>query len=371
MASRTPKQWFLLSCILILISLLVAEGAAHVILAWMGPPPAPLDLDWAGTATTERKRKLRETVYVPDIDCFFRLAANVDLEKTATARIFDLQTNSLGMRGPEIEIEKPAGVLRVLCIGDSCTFGSGAGGRMTYPVQLQEQLEATLGAGKVQVINAGVPGYTSYQAVAYLESRGLALDPDAVILIAGYNDSGPATVGRKGPHETTATLSDLEYSKLGSRAEPALAVLRLAKRLGGSAAQEADAQVAGKTTPAVQAPAEKSDKLRVSVEEYAANIERMLEICTEHDILPVLGVWPIRAQSIPTFEDDRDKLAVLPPYQAAIMEFATRTSVAVVDLRPVLAGKNLLYADRVHLTGKGYGLVSSSLAPALADLQLR
>jgi hypothetical protein len=43
---------------------------------------------------------------------------------TPQSRI-DYRINNLGFRGGDISIEKPRGVRRILCLGDSITFGEG------------------------------------------------------------------------------------------------------------------------------------------------------------------------------------------------------------------------------------------------------
>ena len=49
--------------------------------------------------------------------------------------------NSLGMRGPEMAPEKAPGVYRILCLGGSTTFGSGASeGAKPYPARLEQHL---------------------------------------------------------------------------------------------------------------------------------------------------------------------------------------------------------------------------------------
>jgi len=78
---------------------------------------------------------------------------------------------------------KPPGVTRILCLGDSCTYGTGVTRADAFPALLDQLLGPS-----VDVVNAGVPGYTSYQAVRYLESEGLALEPDIVLFTLGFND---------------------------------------------------------------------------------------------------------------------------------------------------------------------------------------
>lgn len=95
-------------------------------------------------------------------------------------------TNSLGLRSAEIRAD---GSVRILALGDSNTWGWGADQAHSYPEALQQLLDAKYGAGRYQVINTGVPAWTSYQGATFLRERGMALDPDIVIIAFGYNDA--------------------------------------------------------------------------------------------------------------------------------------------------------------------------------------
>lgn len=68
----------------------------------------------------------------------------------------------------------------IVCLGDSITAGVGAGAGEGYP----DRLAARLG---IEVINAGVPGDTSSDALARLDGV-LAHDPWLVIVELGGND---------------------------------------------------------------------------------------------------------------------------------------------------------------------------------------
>jgi lysophospholipase L1-like esterase len=102
--------------------------------------------------------------------------------------IYDTQlhTNTLGLRGDEVADD---GSVRILTVGDSCTWGWRVQQEESYPAVLQQLLDAQFGAHRYQVINAGVPGYTSYEALTYLRDSGLALHPAIVIIGVGFNDA--------------------------------------------------------------------------------------------------------------------------------------------------------------------------------------
>jgi len=93
-----------------------------------------------------------------------------------------IEINSKGLRDREIPYEKPAGVFRILVLGDSWTFGSGVAGGAAYPKALERLLEARIPGRRFEVINAGVSAYGTYHELAFFEKEGLMYSPDLVVL---------------------------------------------------------------------------------------------------------------------------------------------------------------------------------------------
>ena len=97
--------------------------------------------------------------------------------------------NSLGYRNDEISAEKPSNVYRIVALGGSSTYDvSIEDNKKTFTAQLEKLLKEEYGYRNVEVINAGVPGYNSWEILANLEFRVLDLDPDLVIIYEGTND---------------------------------------------------------------------------------------------------------------------------------------------------------------------------------------
>lgn len=98
------------------------------------------------------------------------------------------QTNELGLRSPPLRHD---GSMRILAMGDSCTFGWQGSESDAYPQQLEQLLNrnARGGHGRSQVINAGVPGTSSYVGMLYLHWLVPAVQPSIVILQYGFNDA--------------------------------------------------------------------------------------------------------------------------------------------------------------------------------------
>jgi hypothetical protein len=93
-----------------------------------------------------------------------------------------LSTDSLGLRGlKEFPVPKPAGVIRIVTLGDSLTFGEGVADGETWPGQLQTDMPG------VEVANFGERGYAHDQMYFALADDARKLQPDAVIL--GFYDN--------------------------------------------------------------------------------------------------------------------------------------------------------------------------------------
>jgi len=74
----------------------------------------------------------------------------------------------------------------ILAVGESTTAGYGVDRELSYPGQLQQQLDER--GYRYRVVNHGVSGSTTQAALARLD-RGLALKPAIVIIALGGNDA--------------------------------------------------------------------------------------------------------------------------------------------------------------------------------------
>ncbi len=135
----------------------------------------------------------QQSGFIPDDELFWKLKPDNPMWKV----------NAAGFRGPELPKEKEKGEYRVICLGDSCTFGLGAGGvdydqtypaivgKSLYPSVLEKALVNDYPAksyNSFRAVNLGCPGYTSYQGMKLLKKRIKNMKPDVVIAYFGIND---------------------------------------------------------------------------------------------------------------------------------------------------------------------------------------
>jgi hypothetical protein len=97
--------------------------------------------------------------------------------------------NSLGLRGPEVDIRKPAGTYRIVCLGGSSTYGHGpSSDAHTWPARLQHHLTLGRPAQTFEVVNAGCRGYSTFESLINYALRVSDLDADLVLVYHTVND---------------------------------------------------------------------------------------------------------------------------------------------------------------------------------------
>lgn len=91
-------------------------------------------------------------------------------------RSFFISTNSIGLRGPEVKL--PAPRFRVICAGDSITFGWGVPLEQTWCVQLSRMM-------KIDPVIAAWPAARPEDLLAWIRKNARALDADLVLFTWG------------------------------------------------------------------------------------------------------------------------------------------------------------------------------------------
>ncbi|HKQ32281.1 MAG TPA: SGNH/GDSL hydrolase family protein, partial [Thermodesulfobacteriota bacterium] len=98
----------------------------------------------------------------------------------------EMVTNNMGFRGRDIAEKKP-GTYRIVMLGDSFTMGEGVGDASTFPLLVEEYLNAT-GGRKYEVINLGVESYAPILEYSLLKRVIRDLRPDMVVLNFDMSD---------------------------------------------------------------------------------------------------------------------------------------------------------------------------------------
>jgi lysophospholipase L1-like esterase len=161
--------------LLLLASPLVLIGGAEIALRAGGYRAAsPLQLSFSSGDPIAGASEI-------DPDLIWRLVP----DRTFRVYDFEFETNRFGTRDPAPSESKSAEAYRVVCLGDSTAFGNFT----SYPAELAKILSAALPDRRVQVLNAGIPGYSARQGLELLRRDLLALQPDLVTWCFGFNNA--------------------------------------------------------------------------------------------------------------------------------------------------------------------------------------
>jgi lysophospholipase L1-like esterase len=251
-----------------------------------------------------------------------------------------------------------------MALGDSCTFSNGYW-KLAYAGLLDYRLNALGNQRGYEVINAGIEGYNSEQALSRLKEELLQYTPDMVILYIGWNDLmkvNPSNVSSAGQYTFLAKLMEKSfllkaYSKLMFfYVRPNI----LKPQLGG---HQADIHAFDEFIPTP----------------YRRNLEAMVEVLQENHIVPLLVTRPIVVTSNMTYEDlekhnvffpyypdaySIDRLLSLhQAYNKVVRDVADKYSVPFVDLDRIfdMKAKGDLFWDTMHPSDKGHELIAETL----------
>jgi lysophospholipase L1-like esterase len=275
-------------------------------------------------------------------------------------------TNAAGFRGPVVPRPRSPGVARVACLGDSITYGVGVAYEQGYVGFTGRTLEWKLGR-RVEMVDAGCPGYTTFQGLRLLESDIVPLAPDVVTLMFGsWNDFTPAVGGDdeakgallRGP----AWLDPLRASVGRSRLFMAMAQAcdlvaggRRDPRFGQRSSDEYMRGFAAGRPPEGE---------RVPPEKFRANLEAMVRLLRARRIQVVLLTPPLSERS-------QREYPVYRIYRDLVHEVARGEGVPLVMAAEHLAGwegrGQAVFGDWVHPNQMGHEIVSALLTPVLMD----
>ena len=302
-----------------------------------------------------------DTLRSPDLETLDRIPGLFQPEQDLIDRVkpavpFHIHINSLGFRGREFPLARTAGLARVLCLGDSYTFGAQVDDADSFPAQLERILSAEEDR-RVEVVNAGASGFTITDELVYLKQRGLALHPDLIVLSFSQNDIRDMSqkhlmidamrehAGLKSTFLLGPTLRFLQHTAIFNGMQRSAALVRVAIRTANE--------------PAIMANS--SDLWR----RYLLALEEMVTLARERGVRFLLVVWPSAAQVAGTEPLDS---------QEALATAARGLLLDSLDLFPVLravppdgAGAFLMPLDG-HPSPKGHEVAARAIAGYVAVL---
>ncbi len=250
--------------------------------------------------------------------------------------------NSAGLRGAEVTVPKPKTKRRILCFGDSITFGYGVSDDETYVFHLGQALTPR----SIEVVNTGVTGYSSYQTLHLLRRVARMLEGDVALFLIGWNDSAQRPV------------DDLAYAR---RVRIAMAVEPLSNywylyRLFKSFYLRSF-ENEWKDDPPLRP--------RATTGEYRKNMETIVAACRSWGIVPVFIDLPRRKRE--------GEAPFHSAYADMLKDVAARMNVPLIDLgdlglETTLPSNEHYFIDALHFSSEGHTYLAERLARQLAEL---
>jgi len=276
--------------------------------------------------------------------------------------------NSLGYRNNEFSLEKPSGVYRIVALGGSSTYDVRIeDNEATFTAQLEKLLKEEYGYQNVEVINAGVPGYNSWEILINLEFRVLDLNPDLVIIYEGTNDVHARLV------EPSAYRGDNSGRRQAWQVPPVAlweqsALLRILSRMTNLTRQvSVDDFVSSPTYLSwpyeFRLSGDDVDPTEILKENppiyFRRNLENMIAIANEHDIEIMFATWAYS----PYLNDYASKEYYQQGFREnneVVKEVANSHHVPLFDYAEVMPQDTRYWADGRHVNEAG-ALVKASL----------
>lgn len=271
-------------------------------------------------------------------------------------RRFNTYLNDHRFRGRAFTTAKPEGVVRVLCLGTSSTWGHGIDEStgLDYPTQVERLLRER--GLTVEVINAGIRASNSTRARYFFEEHLLpAFEPDIVTASFFLNESTHISQFDEPAFFERAQRQDFENTFLTRHA--------LRAEIGRGAQRFATLSriVREEKRDATTVWHELAGDVPTPADRFAQNMRRLVDLGRTHHFAVVLMKEPLRGDPPWLWK---------PEFHAAIDAIGAQTRSAVVDPTPALnaAGGRTLFLDLVHPTAEGHAIVARELAAALEPL---
>lgn len=274
-------------------------------------------------------------------------------EQSVTLRI-----NSLGLRGPEPTMPKPAGVRRFATTGDSSVFGFGVEDDEVF----SSVAAAQLGPG-AEAINAAIPGYSSYQSLNLLRMRVMDLEPDLLVVANLWSDNNfDSFVDR----DLLTHYRSYEESPI-ARARGLLARSAIFRLLDWKLRVE-DTAVQIQKVGWMLGRDYQVGKRRVAIDDYARNLDTIVRLARKHDA-EVLFLMLANEEDVPT-PTGRQSFA-WDPYRQVMRDAAARYGAPLLEVPPLFQDSGMtdgqLFLDQMHPTATGHRIIGEALADLLQD----
>lgn len=275
--------------------------------------------------------------------------------QTVTSQFFNGRTyrfNFMGLRGDDFDKAKTKP--RIIALGNSCTFGWSVTEEEIFTTLLKNQLHY-----KYQVINAGIPGYTSFQGRIFYESKIAELQPDILLILFAWNDQWLAANDIPDKDQKFPPQMIIKAQNLLSH----LHGYRLLKRLLLSTFEKDPDSLFSKADPVS----------RVGLDDFYENLKAICREASSNGTVPILLTSPAPSLekyyvpgSVSHLHSYHDK------YNRVIRKLANDESIEMVDLAVEFDKHGGLFDDAdydpIHFNASGHNLAAFLIARKVDSL---
>ena len=271
--------------------------------------------------------------------------------------------NALGLRSPPVTAKN--GRARILFLGDSVLY-YGDGIDDTLVGHLRADLDRRPLARAIDVVDAGVKGYTNWQELQYLKLHGLELEPDLVGVGFVLNDCY-RMLHQFRVEDGRIVGQSYEFSEEAVERESWLRrTLRRSRFLVWLRHRFARVE----PVPAGKFTFDQRPDFRSAWEDtpwtaIESQLREMTDLGRSHGFRVFLVAFPFGDQYRPDYLA-RDRDYVLKP-QRKLAEICARLGIPELDLFPSLDPALDLDADRIHLTASGREKAAEKIAEFLRE----
>lgn len=281
------------------------------------------------------------------------------------------RTNTLGFRGSETTVQKPAGRFRIVVLGGSAAWGLGCtADARTVPGRLEARLREQYPGRDIEVINAGQFGFVSGQELIYYHRVIVPFAPDLILLFDGYNDIMADFTNLVSGWPQNAALLQARYEDdaLAHHLRESIVAFLRRSRFLDLTSRAVTARIAGRTGN----PAQPVIDPAVTADQYVHNATALARLAAP---VPVwIALQPVLACTRkPLAPDEQAVIAAkeraIPHYTARVqaayrtMEAGTRAAgLPVIDLEQVLGTEPaLMFVDECHFGDEAADRIASAI----------
>jgi len=269
-----------------------------------------------------------------------------------------LSTNAQHLRAEHPLGPKRAGAVRIVCLGDSVTFGYRVPTvwpdkpndydrtALPYPMLLEKELRAANPNKQIEVVTMAVPGYTSHQGLAWLRRDIDRLKPDLLTVSFGWNDASFSDVPDSDAIKTNWRAVTVRWLVDHSQAfAHATHWLRARQSLSGKAFRPAP---------------------RVSEQDYLNNMMAMAQLGRQKGAPVIILAAPYRDRS-----SNPPEAALMQRYRDSLRSVSSQNRIPFLEVRELTEAaypaNEGWFGELIHPNHMGHRLLTAELLKLLAQ----